>query len=86
MVALHERLAASVDQPSAVAAQRFGNQESRSARNRQRGRVKLHELEIGDARTRMKGQRDAVTGRDRRVRRFAKHASGAAGCQERGAR
>ena len=50
VIARHERLAARVDQPRAFAAQRLGDQEPRRAGTVERRRVKLHELEIGDAR------------------------------------
>ena len=65
MVARHERLARAVDQPRAFAAQRFGNQEPRRAGQVERGRMELHELEIGDARAGVIGERDAVAGRHR---------------------
>ena len=58
--------AADVDQPRAFAAQRLGNQEPRRVRPVERGRMKLHELEIGDARAGMVGERDAVAGGHRR--------------------
>ena len=66
MVPVHERFAADVDQPRAFAAQRLGDQKSRSIRLLERGRMELHELQIGDARARVVGESDAVAGGDRR--------------------
>ena len=50
--------------------------------NRERRRMELHELEIGDARAGAPRQRDAVAGRDRRIGRLAEDLSGAAGRQQ----
>ncbi len=45
--------------------------------------MELHELEIGDARTGVVGERDAVAGRHGRIRGLAKHLSGATGGEQR---
>ena len=66
IVARHERLAVVVDEPRAFAAQRLGQQIARRARHGERRRMKLHELEVGDARAGEIRERDAVAGRDRR--------------------
>ena len=50
------------------------------------GRVKLHELHVGDPCARAKCQRHAVTAGHLRVRRLAKHLTGAARREQRGAR
>ncbi|HZW73355.1 MAG TPA: hypothetical protein VFF43_07395, partial [Caldimonas sp.] len=55
----------------------------RRAWHRERGRMKLDELEIGDTRTGMERQRDAVACRHRRIRRLAKHPARAARRQQR---
>ena len=60
----HEPLAIRIDAAGALAAQRFGQQKSRLPGNVQRGRMKLDELEIGDARAGAIGHRHAVAGRD----------------------
>ncbi len=48
----------------------------------ERGRMKLDELEIGDARAGVVRERDAVAGRDRRIRRLAEDLAGAAGREQ----
>ena len=45
--------------------------------------MELDELEIGDTSARPPRERDAVAGRDRRVRRLAEHLTGAAGRHQR---
>ena len=82
----HERLAARVDEPRPFAAKRLGEEKSRRAWAIERGRVELHELEIRHARSRMIGERDAVTGRDRGVRGFPEDLPGPAGREQRRAR
>ena len=54
----------------------------RRARQAERGRVKLDELEIGDARSGMPRQGDAVARRDRGIGRFAEDLSCTAGGQQ----
>ena len=76
-------LAVGVDQPGALAAQRLGQQEARRARHGERGRVELHELEVGDARAGRPGHRDPVAGRHLGVGRLAEHLAGAAGREQR---
>ena len=83
MVRGHERLAARVDQPRAFSAQRLGNEKSRGARHVERRGMELDELEIGDARTRVVGERDAVARRHDRIGRLAKYLAGAAGGEQR---
>ena len=60
MIPHHERLAPRVDEPGPFASKRFGEEKPRCARAIERGRVKLHELEIRHARPRMIGERHAV--------------------------
>ena len=48
--------------------------------------MKLHELEVGDARAGQKRERDAVAGGDGRIGRLAEDLSGAAGREQRGRR
>ena len=85
VVARHERLAAGVDEARAFAAQSLGNQKARRAGEVERGRMELHELEVGDAGAGAIRERDAVAGRNRRIGRLAEHLSGSAGGQQRGA-
>ena len=63
----HERDAVLVAQDRALAAQRLGEQRPRHRRVVQRGRVELHELDVGDRDTGPQRHRDAVAGRERRV-------------------
>ena len=49
----------------------------------QRGRMKLDELQIGDARAGVIRERDAVAGGDAGIGRFAEDLTGAAGRQQR---
>ena len=86
IVARHERLARGVDQARPLAAQRLRQQEPGLPRHLQRRRMKLDELEIGDGRPGPVRDRDAVAGRDRRVRRLAEDLPGAARRQQRAAR
>ena len=51
--------------------------------DRERGRMKLHELEIRHARAGPPREGDAVAGRDRRIGRFAEDLTRAAGRQQR---
>jgi 3-dehydroquinate synthase len=85
MIAGHERLAGGVHQARAFATHSLGNQEARRSGMAQRGRMELDEFEIRDAGACMVRQRNAVAGRDRRIRRFAKDLSGAAGREQGGA-
>ena len=64
-------LAVPVDEPRALAAQRLGNQEPGRTGQLERGRMKLHELEIRDARAGVVRERDAVAGGHRGIGRFA---------------
>ena len=82
VMARHERLTSLVDQARPFTAQRFGDQEPRRAREVERRRMKLDELEIRDARAGVVRERDPVAGRDRGVRRLAKHLTGTAGRQQ----
>ena len=76
-------LAVGVDQPRAFAAQRLRQQEPRragDARARSDGTARTRDRRRARRRER---HRDAVAGRDRRVRRLAKDLAGAAGRQQR---
>src|SRR2546430_11833136 len=77
VIAGHERFAAIVDEPGALAAERFRNDESRRPRALERCWMKLDELEIGGARAGVIRERNAVAGGDRRIRRVAKDLPGA---------
>ena len=83
MIARHERIAAIVDEPRALAAERLGDEEAGRARTLERGRMKLDELQIGQARAGVIRERDPVAGGHRRIRRFAEDLSGAARGQQR---
>ena len=65
----HERDAVGVAEHRAFAAQRLGEQRARHRRVVQRGRVELHELEVGARDARLQRERDTVAGRKRRVGR-----------------
>ena len=52
-----------------------------ASRDVEHGRVKLHELHVGDARARAIRQRDAVAGRHFGIRRFREHLTRTA-CRE----
>ena len=82
-IAAMNALAVGVHEPRALAAQRLRQQEPRLPRHVQRRRMKLDELEIGDARAGVVRDRDAVAGRDRRIRRLAEHLPRAAGREQR---
>ncbi len=81
LVPLHERLAGLVDQPRALAAQRFRQEKPRRSFDAHHRGMKLDELEIGDARACTRGDGNAVAGGDRRVRRLSKNLTAAA-CRE----
>ena len=63
----HERDAVAVAEHRALAAQCFREERSRHRRVVQRGRVELHELEVGARDAGAQRERDAVAGRQRRV-------------------
>ena len=63
----HERDALAVAQHAPFAAQRLGEQRPRHRRVVQRGRMELHELEVGARDAGLQRERDAVAGRQRRV-------------------
>ena len=75
----HERDALLVAQDRAFAAQRLREQRARHRRVVQRGRVELHELEVGDRDAGSQRHRDAVAGRQGRVRGDREALPGAAG-------
>ena len=79
----HERDAVLVAQDRALAAQRLGEQRPRHRRVVQRGRVELHELEVGDRDAGAQRHRDAVAGRQRRVGGDREALPGAAGRERR---
>ena len=81
MVARHERLVIAVDQPRPFPADGFGNEKTRRPFLVERGRMKLDELEIGNAGAGVIRERDAVAGGDRRIGGLAKDLAGAA-CRE----
>jgi hypothetical protein len=85
LVARHEAFAVLVQQPCALAAKRFGQEEPRGSWHGKGRRVELHELEIRDARTGLPRQCDAITRRNHRVGRLAVDLPGAARGDERGA-
>ena len=82
VVALHERFAGLVAQDSALAAQRFRDEEVLRLRVVQAGGVELDELEVGDGGAGAKSHREAVAGRDVGVRRIEIHLAAAARCQK----
>ena len=75
-------VAGRVDEPGALAAERFRKQEPRLPRDSQRRRVELHELEIRHGRARAIRHRHAVAGRHWRIRRIAEYVAGAAGREQ----
>ena len=79
VLAAHERRALLVAQDRALAAQRLREQRARHRRMVQRGRVELHELEVGDRDAGAHRHRDAVAGRQRRVGGDREALPGAAG-------
>ena len=82
----HERVAITIDETRTLAPQRFGNKKSRRAWEVQRGRMKLHELEICHRSAGVIREDDPVTGGDPWVGCLAEHLTGAARRQERGLR
>ena len=79
----HERTASLVAQHRAFAAQRLGEQRPRHRRVVQRRGVELHELHVGDGNAGPKRHRDAISGRERRVRRDREALAGATGRDDR---
>ena len=63
----HEGLAGRVPKFATLAAQRFGDEEALGARLVEAGRMKLHELEVGDRAAGTVGHGDTVAGRDVRI-------------------
>jgi hypothetical protein len=85
VIARHECLAPGIHEAGAFAAERLGNQKARRSGALQSRRVELDELDIGDPRSGVVRQGNAVACGNRRVCRFAENLSGAACCQQRGA-
>ena len=75
----HEREPVGVTQHRALAAQRLRKERTRHRRMVQRSRVELDELEVRARDARLQRQRDAVTGRQRRVGRDGEALADAAG-------
>ncbi|GIW72245.1 MAG: hypothetical protein KatS3mg102_1787 [Planctomycetota bacterium] len=67
----HEAAALAVHQPPALAPHRLGDQRAASARDIERRRVELDELQVGQHRPGAQGHRHPVAGRLRRVGRLA---------------
>ncbi len=83
MFAGHERDTVLVAQDRALTPQRLGEQRPRHHRMVERGRMELHELEIGDRGTGTHRHRDPVAGRQGRVRRHREHLTGSTRCEHR---
>ena len=79
VVTRHEPLAAGVVEQGPLAAHRLRDQEYRRARQPQRSGVELRELQVHHLRAAGVGKRDAIAGRDVRVRGHAVHLPGTAG-------
>ena len=75
----HEADAVLVAQDRALAAERLRQQRPRHARVVHRGRVELHELDVGHGHAGPQRHRDAVAGRHRRVRGHREQLARAAG-------
>ena len=82
IVARHERLAGGVDAAARLRRAAPPTAGTAAAPARQRGRMKLHELEVRDARAGAIRHRHAVAGRDRGIGRVAIDLTGAAGRQQ----
>src|SRR5581483_6783006 len=81
----HEALQLEVAQVAALAAQSFGEEETRSALEEQRRGVELHELHVPDFGSGAKGHCDTVAGSDLWVGSVAVHVAEAACGQQHGA-
>ena len=79
MDAEHEALAEIVDERRALAANRLGYERHRIAPDRERGRMKLHELHVGEQGAGARRHRDAVAGRFDGIGRVAIEPADAAG-------
>ena len=64
-----------VDENRAFAAYRFAHQRHRTPRAVERGRVELHEFEIGERRAGTRGKRQTLAERAERVRRMVEQAA-----------
>lgn len=80
----HEGIAATIDETRALAPQRFGNEKSRRSGKAERGRMKLHELEIRHPGAGVIGEGNPIAGRDAGVGCLAEHLTGAARRKQRG--
>ena len=78
----HKAVAVFVDEPSAFAAHRFGDETAAPPGDVKNGRVKLDEFKVATDRSGAKRHRDAVAARDVRIRRFSVNLSETAGCQD----
>ncbi len=83
--ALHEALARAVDQDRAFAAQRFRRERRGIGADIDRGRVKLHELGVGDGGARAGGECHGLAARVGRIGRHGVEAADAAGREHDGA-
>jgi hypothetical protein len=83
VVPRHEWPGGRVDELGALAAQRLGQEKSRSAVGIEHGRVKLDELHVRDAGARAKCQRHAVSCRYRRVGGLLEYLTGTARREQR---
>jgi hypothetical protein len=86
VVAGHEPLADVVAQNGALAAGGLRDQEPRGIRQREGGRMELHELQVLDRGARPKSGGDSVAGGDGRIRGDAEDLTDAAGGDDRGPR
>ena len=82
MVSLHETLARRVAQNRAFAAQRFRKQESRRARNVQRGGMELDELDVADLGAGAISRGDSIAGGDVGIGGVAEDAAQSAGGEQ----
>ena len=86
MMPQHEPLAGLVDEQRTFATQGLGRKRSGIGTDIDRRRMELHELRIGDHRSRPRGKRDRLPARIRRVRRHRIKPADAARCQHHRAR
>ena len=70
VIVLHEAMQIGVAEDAAFAAESLGKKETRRVLDAERRGMKLDELEIGDQCSSAEGDRNAVSRRDRRIRRL----------------